>query len=214
MLLFSIQTVIAKWPEAVIKATACMEIWVELIYVCSRVPLTGSSAPWRLCRGWRTPAAGWLDSSPLSDWGCIRCSRSKEPAPLPNTNTHRHKEKIWLSFIKVEQSCLCVQILNFSFSRFLSTKFNKYVFNQIPLIACLSMSSTPKIVCFNVVSQSVWLLYPLIQTFVTWKWGLEIQAAICLKRGSWTRMNWDGSITSRISSISPRNITWTHERTF
>lgn len=49
----------------------------------------------------------------------------------------------------------------------------------------------------------------LLCRFITWKWGLEIQAAICLKRGSWMRMNWDGSITSRISSISPRNITWT-----
>ncbi len=45
---------------------------------------------------------------------------------------------------------------------------------------------------------------------LTWKWGLEMQAAICLNRGSCTRINWDGSITSRISSISPRNITWDH----
>lgn len=53
-----------------------------------------------------------------------------------------------------------------------------------------------------VITQWVW------KKKLTWKWGLEMQAAICLKRGSCTRINWDGSITSRISSISPRNITW------
>lgn len=42
----------------------------------------------------------------------------------------------------------------------------------------------------------------------TWKWGLETQRATCLKRGSWIFTNWEGSMTSRISSISPRNITW------
>lgn len=121
-------------------------------------PLTGSSAPWRLCRGLRRPAAGWLDSSPLSDWGCIRCSRSKEPAPLPETHTQ-------------DKGVTVIRHM------------------------------TPQTVCFNMrVRDDVF----------TWKWGLEIQAAICLKSGSWTRMNWDGSITSRISSISPRNITWTH----
>lgn len=49
---------------------------------------------------------------------------------------------------------------------------------------------------------------PVWKRKLTWKWGLEMQAEICLNRGSCTRINWDGSITSRISSISPRNITW------
>lgn len=51
---------------------------------------------------------------------------------------------------------------------------------------------------------------PVWKRKLTWKWGLEMQAAICLNRGSCTRINWDGSITSRISSISPRNITCVH----
>lgn len=42
----------------------------------------------------------------------------------------------------------------------------------------------------------------------TWKWGLDTQRATCLKRGSWIFTNWEGSMTSRISSISPKNITW------
>ena len=46
------------------------------------------------------------------------------------------------------------------------------------------------------------------ESALTWKWGLETQRATCLKRGSWIFTNWEGSMTSRISSISPRNITW------
>ncbi len=41
----------------------------------------------------------------------------------------------------------------------------------------------------------------------TWKWGLETHFAICLKSGSCILTNCAGSMTSRISSISPRNIT-------
>ena len=41
----------------------------------------------------------------------------------------------------------------------------------------------------------------------TWKWGLETHRDSCLKRGSMTLVNWPGSMMSRISSISPRNIT-------
>ncbi len=42
----------------------------------------------------------------------------------------------------------------------------------------------------------------------TWKWGLDTHLAICLKSSSWILTNWAGSITSRISSNSPRNITY------
>lgn len=41
----------------------------------------------------------------------------------------------------------------------------------------------------------------------TWKWGLETHLASCLKRGSCTLTNSEGSITSKISSSSLRNIT-------
>ena len=145
--------------------------WVELIsaFVLMCWWLTGSSAPWRLCRGWRTPAAGWLDSSPLSDWGYIHCSRSKEPAPLPET---KDPGGGGLTFLPLIWNC--------------GTKFN------------LGWRIT------------LWVTFwREWRVAFTWKWGLEIQAAICLKSGSWIRMNWDGSITSRISSISPRNITCT-----
>ena len=47
-----------------------------------------------------------------------------------------------------------------------------------------------------------------LEAFFTWKWGLETHLAICLKSGSWILTNCAGSITSKISSISPRNITW------
>lgn len=50
--------------------------------------------------------------------------------------------------------------------------------------------------------------YPGSHPTHTWKWGLDTQRATCLKRGSWIFTNCEGSITSRISSISPRNITW------
>ena len=42
----------------------------------------------------------------------------------------------------------------------------------------------------------------------TWKCGLETHLAICLKSGSMIFWNCEGSMTSRISSISPRNITY------
>ena len=42
---------------------------------------------------------------------------------------------------------------------------------------------------------------------ITWKWGLETHFAICLNKGSWILTNCAGSMTSRISSISPKNIT-------
>lgn len=77
--------------------------------------------------------------------------------------------------------------------------------NQITIITFVLILSTPKAVL--ICEWLLWLLFPLLRCFSTWKWGLEMQAAICLKSGSWIRMNWDGSITSRISSISPRNIT-------
>ena len=41
----------------------------------------------------------------------------------------------------------------------------------------------------------------------TWKWGDDTHRASCLKRGSRTLANSAGSITSRISSNSLRNIT-------
>ncbi len=41
----------------------------------------------------------------------------------------------------------------------------------------------------------------------TWKWGLDTHLASCLKSGSITLTNSDGSMTSRISSSSFRNIT-------
>lgn len=66
---------------------------------CACWPLTGSSAPWRLCRGWWTPAAGWPGSSPRSGWGCTHYSRNKEPALLPETPTDvsrlRRSEPDW-----------------------------------------------------------------------------------------------------------------------
>lgn len=40
----------------------------------------------------------------------------------------------------------------------------------------------------------------------TWKCGLETHLAICLKSGSIILTNCGGSITSNISSISPKNI--------
>ena len=42
----------------------------------------------------------------------------------------------------------------------------------------------------------------------TWKCGLETQRASWRNKGSMIFWNWVGSITSRISSNSPRNITW------
>lgn len=56
-------------------------------------------------------------------------------------------------------------------------------------------------------SWSMPLLPPPAAPPHTWKWGLDTQRATCLKRGSWIFTNWEGSMTSRISSISPRNIT-------
>lgn len=44
---------------------------------------------------------------------------------------------------------------------------------------------------------------------LTWKCGLETHLEICLKSGSWILTNCVGSMTSRISSSSPRNITCT-----
>ncbi len=41
----------------------------------------------------------------------------------------------------------------------------------------------------------------------TWKCGLEMHLAICLKSGTMTLANSTGSITSRISSSSFRNMT-------
>ena len=41
----------------------------------------------------------------------------------------------------------------------------------------------------------------------TWKWGLETHLASCRKRGSMIFTNSDGSMTSRISSNSFRNMT-------
>ena len=41
----------------------------------------------------------------------------------------------------------------------------------------------------------------------TWKCGLETHRAMHLKRGSMIFWNWAGSMTSRISSTSPKNIT-------
>lgn len=41
----------------------------------------------------------------------------------------------------------------------------------------------------------------------TWKWGLATDFASWLKRGSWTFANSLGSITSKISSISFKNMT-------
>lgn len=41
----------------------------------------------------------------------------------------------------------------------------------------------------------------------TWKWELETHLDICLKSGSSIFLNCVGSMTSKISSISPKNIT-------
>lgn len=48
--------------------------------------------------------------------------------------------------------------------------------------------------------------------WITWKCGEDTQRATCLNKGSCILTNWLGSITSSISSISPRNITsfWLH----
>lgn len=45
------------------------------------------------------------------------------------------------------------------------------------------------------------------ESSLTWKCGLETHLEICLKSGSWILTNCVGSMTSRISSSSPRNIT-------
>lgn len=42
----------------------------------------------------------------------------------------------------------------------------------------------------------------------TWKWGLATHLEICLNSSSWIFLNCVGSMTSRISSISPRNMTY------
>ncbi|TNN59376.1 hypothetical protein EYF80_030391 [Liparis tanakae] len=44
--------------------------------------------------------------------------------------------------------------------------------------------------------------------------GLETHLEICLKSGSWIFTNCVGSMTSRISSSSPRNITWQEENVY
>lgn len=46
-----------------------------------------------------------------------------------------------------------------------------------------------------------------VELIQTWKWGLATHLANCLASGSWIFWNWDGSMTSSISSISPRNMT-------
>lgn len=46
----------------------------------------------------------------------------------------------------------------------------------------------------------------------TWKCGLATHLEICLNSGSWIFLNCVGSMTSRISSISPRNITYFDKR--
>ena len=46
-----------------------------------------------------------------------------------------------------------------------------------------------------------------LATHCTWKWGLETHLASCLNSGSMTLTNSEGSMTSRISSSSLRNIT-------
>lgn len=47
----------------------------------------------------------------------------------------------------------------------------------------------------------------IYQHFRTWKWGLDTHFANCLKSGTMILLNSAGSITSRISSSSFRNIT-------
>ncbi len=54
---------------------------------------------------------------------------------------------------------------------------------------------------------STWITHLTRVMSVTWKCGLDTHLASCLKRGSCTLTNSEGSMTSRISSSSLRNIT-------
>lgn len=47
----------------------------------------------------------------------------------------------------------------------------------------------------------------IAKTEQTWKWGLETHFASCLKSGSMIFLNCSGSMMSRISSTSPKNMT-------
>ena len=59
----------------------------------------------------------------------------------------------------------------------------------------------------NVWWRIIWMRYAID----TWKCELATHLAICLNNGTCTAVNWVGSITSSISSISPKNITWDSE---
>lgn len=50
--------------------------------------------------------------------------------------------------------------------------------------------------------------------YITWKCGLETHLAIWRNSGSWIFTNCGGSMTSKISSISPKNITSFCEHVF
>ena len=55
-------------------------------------------------------------------------------------------------------------------------------------------------------------LYLEAETALTWKWGLETHLASCLNKGHMTLVNSAGSITSKISSNSFRNITLSRKK--
>lgn len=124
--------------------------------------LTGSSALWRSCTGWRTWWAGWRWSSPRSDSWYTRCSSSRELALQPGTHTHTPG---WVSEYDV-----------------ITASFYYILLDQSWEVVGVGRS-------------------------LTWKCGLETHLEICLKSGSWILTNCVGSMTSRISSSSPRNIT-------
>lgn len=56
--------------------------------------------------------------------------------------------------------------------------------------------------------------HPSAGTKLTWKCGLETHLAICRNSDSWILANCGGSMTSKISSISPKNMTSFCEQVF
>lgn len=55
-------------------------------------------------------------------------------------------------------------------------------------------------------------LFLMLFSFFTWKCELDTHLDICLNKGSSIFLNCVGSITSKISSISPKNITCWYKR--
>ena len=117
---------------------------------------------------------------------------------LSRKNTARNEEMMWRNWTL----CICYSLFQIFTFLFCFILFYTYPCFLYGMISSFTIHVWPGSNWFVKCGFVFFFLF-------TWKWGLETHLAICLKRGSWILTNWAGSITSRISSISPRNITWT-----